>query len=38
MKPTSVQAGEYGSWVATTDTKLTGSPIKSDSLPPARAF
>jgi hypothetical protein len=38
MNPPSVQAGEYGSWIATTDTKLTGTPIKSDSLPPAGVF
>jgi hypothetical protein len=38
MKPTSQQAGEYGSWIATTDTPLTGPPIKSDSLPPTGVF
>ncbi|WP_026678770.1 hypothetical protein [Fictibacillus gelatini] len=38
MNPTSLQAGEYGSWVATTDTTLTGPPVKSDSLPPAGVF
>ena len=38
MNPPSLQAGEYGSWIATTDTNLTGPPIKSDSLPPAGVF
>jgi hypothetical protein len=38
MNPPSAQAGEYGSWIATTDTNLTGPPIKSDFLPPAGVF
>jgi hypothetical protein len=38
MNPPSAQAGEYGSWIATTDTNLTGPPIISDSLPPAGVF
>jgi hypothetical protein len=38
MKPPSLQAGEHGSWVATTDTTLTGPPVSSDTLPPVGAF
>ncbi|CAH0343927.1 hypothetical protein [Bacillus sp. CECT 9360] len=38
MKPPSLQAGEYGTWVATTDRPLTGAPISSDALPPVGAF
>lgn len=38
MKPPSIQAGEYGSWIATTDTTLTGPPISSKTLPPAGVF
>lgn len=38
MKPPSLQAGEYGTWVATTDTALTGAPISTDELPPVGAF
>lgn len=38
MKPPSPQAGERGSWVATTDTHLTGPPTKSDTLPPVGVF
>ncbi|PLR81292.1 hypothetical protein CVD25_02450 [Bacillus canaveralius] len=38
MKPPSLQAGEYGTWVATTDTILTGSPVISDTLPPVGVF
>ncbi|PLR75689.1 hypothetical protein CU633_19870 [Bacillus sp. V3-13] len=38
MKPPSLQAGEYGTWVATTDTTLTGSPVISDILPPVGVF
>lgn len=38
MYPPSLQAGEQGSWIATTDTNLTGSPIKSDSPPPVGVF
>jgi hypothetical protein len=38
MKPPSLQAGEYGTWVATTDTDLTGYPISSYNLPPVGVF
>ncbi|WP_219837624.1 hypothetical protein [Paenibacillus sp. R14(2021)] len=38
MKPPSLQAGEYGTWLATTDTSLTGSPIISNALPPVGVF
>lgn len=38
MKPPSLQAGEYGTWVATTDTILTGNPIINKTLPPVGAF
>lgn len=38
MKPPSLQAGEVGSWIATTDTKLTGPPIGNYSLPPVGVF
>ncbi|TYR80439.1 hypothetical protein FZC66_08615 [Priestia megaterium] len=39
MKPPSLQAGEYGTWVATTDRALTGYPINSSStLPPVGVF
>ncbi|SFM43842.1 hypothetical protein SAMN03159341_13332 [Paenibacillus sp. 1_12] len=38
MKPPSLQAGEYGTWLATTDTGLTGSPIISNALPPVGVF
>jgi hypothetical protein len=38
MKSPSLQAGEYGSWLATTDTSLTGSPITSNTLPPVGVF
>lgn len=38
MKPPSIQAGEYGDWIAATDTQLTGPPINSGSLPPAGAY
>jgi hypothetical protein len=27
MKPPSLQAGEYGTWVATTDRAFTGYPV-----------
>lgn len=36
MKPPSLQAGEYGTWVATTDRALTGYPVISGTLPPVR--
>jgi hypothetical protein len=38
MTPPSLQAGEYGSWIATTDTPLTGPPISSGTLPPPGVF
>ncbi|PLR91672.1 hypothetical protein [Bacillus sp. T33-2] len=38
MKPPSLQAGEYGSWIATTDTVLTGPPLSTQGLPPVGAF
>ena len=38
MKPPSLQAGEYGSWIATTDQILTGPPISSYGLPPVVFF
>ncbi|CAM3722836.1 hypothetical protein [Mesobacillus zeae] len=38
MKPPSLQTGEYGTWIATTDTILTGPPIISDTFPPVGAF
>jgi hypothetical protein len=38
MKPPSLQAGEYGSWIATTDTVLTGAPVSNDTLPPVGVF
>lgn len=38
MNPPSLQTGEHGSWIATTETNLIGSPIKSESLPPAGVF
>lgn len=38
MKPPFLQAGEYGTWVATIDTSLTGSPISSNTLPPVGVF
>lgn len=38
MKPPSLQAGESGNWIATTDTALTGPPINSGVLPPVGVF
>jgi hypothetical protein len=38
MKPPSLQAGEAGSWIATTDTALTGPPINSGAIPPVGVF
>jgi hypothetical protein len=38
MKPPSLQAGEYGNWIATTDTVLTGQPMNTGTVPPAGAF
>ena len=38
MKPPSLHAGEYGTWIATTDTPLTGPPISNRILPPAGVF
>jgi hypothetical protein len=38
MKPPSIQAGEYGTWIATTDTDLTGPPISNGNLPPVGVF
>ncbi|MED1203261.1 hypothetical protein [Heyndrickxia acidicola] len=38
MNPHSLHAGESGSWIATTQTNLTGPPIKSDLLPPVGVF
>ncbi|RFU65028.1 hypothetical protein [Peribacillus glennii] len=38
MKPPSLQAGQFGTWVATTESALTGPPVGSQGLPPAGAF
>lgn len=38
MKPPSLQAGEYGTWVATTYTHLTGTPIINNALPTVGDF
>ena len=38
MKPPSLQAGEAGSWIATTDTALTGPPINTGAIPPVGVF
>ncbi|HAQ06147.1 MAG TPA: hypothetical protein DCR24_00885 [Bacillus bacterium] len=38
MKPPSLQAGEYGDWIATTETALTGPAIYTDAFPPVGAF
>ncbi|KMY55071.1 hypothetical protein AC623_14940 [Bacillus sp. FJAT-27231] len=38
MKPPSLQAGEYGTWIATTNTALTGPPMSTSTLPPVGAF
>jgi len=38
MKPPSLLAGEYGTWIATTDTALTEPPIYQNGVPPAGVF
>jgi hypothetical protein len=38
MKAPSPQAGESGSWIATTNRELTGPPIQNGDLPPVGAF
>ncbi|NCG67018.1 hypothetical protein GWJ21_03375 [Bacillus coagulans] len=38
MKPPSLQAGEHGTWIATTDKSLTGYPVISGTLPPVGVF
>ncbi|HWO95354.1 MAG TPA: hypothetical protein VNM45_03235 [Bacillus sp. (in: firmicutes)] len=38
MKPPSLQAGERGTWLAATNTVLTGPPINTGALPPVGAF
>ena len=38
MKPPSLLAGEYGTWIATTDTTLTEPPIYQNGVPPAGVF
>ncbi|MED0661359.1 MULTISPECIES: hypothetical protein [Bacillus] len=38
MKAPSPQAGESGSWIATTNRELTGPPIKNGALPPVGVF
>jgi hypothetical protein len=38
MKPPSLQAGEFGNWIATADTALTGAPINTGALPPVGVF
>lgn len=38
MKPPSLQAGEFGNWIATTDTVLTGAPMYTGGLPPVGVF
>lgn len=38
MKPPSLQAGERGNWIATSNTVLTGPPINTGALPPVGAF
>jgi hypothetical protein len=38
MKHPSLQAGESGSWIATTDTALTGPPINTSAIPPVGVF
>ncbi|CEG33143.1 hypothetical protein ACPOM7_21085 [Peribacillus castrilensis] len=38
MKPPSLQAGEYGTGVATTDRALTGYPVISGTFPPVGVF
>jgi hypothetical protein len=38
MKPPSLQAGEFGTWIASTSTQLVGAPISNPSLPPVGVF
>lgn len=38
MKPPSLLAGRNGTWVATTDTSLTGPAVSNIDLPPVGAF
>ncbi|WP_129709774.1 hypothetical protein [Priestia megaterium] len=38
MKPPSLLAGRNGTWVATTDTSLTGPAVSNNNLPPVGAF
>ncbi|QDZ88180.1 hypothetical protein D0441_28275 [Priestia megaterium] len=38
MKPPSLLAGRNGTWVATTDTSLTGPAVSNNDLPPVGAF
>ncbi|WP_235932363.1 hypothetical protein [Priestia flexa] len=38
MKPPSLLAGRNGTWIATTDTTLTGSSVNNSALPPVGAF
>jgi len=38
MKPPSLLAGRSGTWVATTDTSLTGTAVSNSDLPPVGAF
>jgi len=38
MKPPSLLAGRSGTWVATTDTSLTGPAVSNSDLPPVGAF
>lgn len=38
MKPPSLLAGEYGTWIATTDTTLTEPAIYQNGVPPAGVF
>ncbi|MED3823201.1 hypothetical protein P4561_05610 [Priestia flexa] len=38
MKHPSLLAGEYGTWIATTDTALTETPIYQNGVPPAGVF
>ncbi|KZR60076.1 hypothetical protein [Bacillus badius] len=38
MKPPSLQAGERGTWIATTTTALTGPPMSTSALPPVGVF
>ncbi|OLO26670.1 hypothetical protein BTA37_27500 [Priestia megaterium] len=38
MKPPSLLAGRNGTWVATTDTSLTGPAVSNSDLPPVGAF